>query len=60
MQKDEIMDKVDKLMIMYKNGELCEKTSPALRELAAEVGFTYDPGWNTRQFGSKLFAHLKN
>lgn len=50
----------DKSVKMYKNGELCEKTSPALRELAAEVGFTYDPGWNTRQFGSKLFAHLKN
>ena len=50
----------NKSVKMYKNGELCEKTSPALRELAAEVGFTYDPGWNTRQFGSKLFAHLKN
>ena len=50
----------DKSVKMYKNGELCKKTSPALRELAAEVGFTYDPGWNTRQFGSKLFAHLKN
>ena len=50
----------NKSVKIYKNGELCEKTSPALRELAAEVGFTYDPGWNTRQFGSKLFAHLKN
>lgn len=48
----------NKSVKIYKNGELCEKTSPALRELAAEVGFTYDPGWNTRQFGSKLFAHL--
>ncbi len=50
----------NKSVKIYKNGELCEKTSPALRELAAEVGFTYDLGWNTRQFGSKLFAHLKN
>lgn len=50
----------DKSVKIYKNGEPCKKTSPALRELAAEVGFTYDPGWNTRQFGSKLFAHLKN
>ena len=48
----------NKSVKIYKNGELCEKTSPALRELAAEVGFTYDPGWNTRQFGSKLFAQL--
>ena len=50
----------DKSVKIYKNGELCEKTKPALRELATEVGFTYDPGWNTRQFGSKLFVHLKN
>lgn len=25
-----------------------------LREAAAAVGFEYDPGWNTRTFGSKL------
>ena len=48
----------DKSVKMYKNGELCEKTSPALRELATEVGFTYDPKWNTRQLGSNLFTHL--
>lgn len=26
----------------------------SLRECAQEVGFTYDPKWTTRQFGSKL------
>ena len=25
-----------------------------LREISAELGFNYDPKWNTRQFGSKL------
>ena len=48
----------DKSVEIYKNGEPCKKTSPALRELAAEIGFTYDPKWNTRQLGGKLFAQL--
>jgi hypothetical protein len=48
----------DKSVKIYKNGEPCKKTSPALRELAAEIGFTYDPKWNTRQLGSNLFTHL--
>ena len=48
----------DKSVKIYKNGEPCKKTSPALRELAAEIGFTYDPKWNTRQLGGKLFAQL--
>lgn len=30
----------------------------ALREIAEKIGFTYDPNWNTRQFGSKLIDHL--
>ena len=48
----------DKSVKIYKNGEPSKKTSPALRELAAEIGFTYDPKWNTRQLGGKLFAQL--
>ena len=48
----------DKSVKIYKNGEPCKKTSPELRELAAEIGFTYDPKWNTRQLGGKLFAQL--
>ena len=48
----------DKSVKIYKNGEPCKKTLPALRELAAEIGFTYDPKWNTRQLGGKLFAQL--
>ena len=30
----------------------------ALREIAEQLGFEYDPAWNTRQFGSKLIAHI--
>lgn len=26
----------------------------SLREIAEQKGFTYDPSWNTRQFGKKL------
>jgi hypothetical protein len=48
----------DKSVKIYKNGEPCKKASPALRELSAEVGFTYDPKWNTRQLGSNLFTHI--
>lgn len=48
----------NKSVKIYKNGEPCKKTSPALRELATEIGFTYDPKWNTRQLGSNLFTHL--
>ena len=48
----------DKSVKIYKNEEPCKKTSPALRELAAEIGFTYDSKWNTRQLGGKLFAQL--
>lgn len=33
-------------------------TKGALREIAARVGFAYDSGWNTRQFGSKLVDFL--
>lgn len=31
-----------------------DNTLGGLREAAAKVGFEYDPGWNTRTFGSKL------
>lgn len=35
-------------------------TKGALREIAEEAGFAYDPEWNTRQFGSKLIDHLNS
>lgn len=30
----------------------------ALREISEEIGFSYDPAWTTRQFGSKLIDAL--
>lgn len=32
----------------------------ALREIAAQIGFEYDPTWTTRQFGSKLIDHINS
>lgn len=30
----------------------------ALREIAEQEGFDYDPKWTTRQFGNKLIDYL--
>lgn len=30
----------------------------ALREIAEQLGFEYDPAWTTRQFGSKLIDRI--
>ena len=35
-----------------------DNTIGALREISAAVGFSYNPDWNTRQFGSKLVDFL--
>ncbi len=35
-------------------------TKGALREIAEEAGFTFDPDWTTRQFGTKLIDHLNS
>ena len=35
-----------------------DNTKAALREIAEKIGFSYDPEWNTRQFGSKLVDAL--
>lgn len=35
-----------------------DNTKGALREVSEKTGFTYDPSWNTRQFGSKLVDYL--
>jgi hypothetical protein len=51
-------------MEVYKNGELCPKSAPALREIAEEVGFEVNPDWRTSQLGSNVIkaveAKLKN
>lgn len=35
-----------------------DNTKDALREIAEEIGFEYDPKWTTRQLGSKLIDKL--
>lgn len=37
-----------------------DNTIGALREISAAVGFSYNPDWNTRQFGSKLVDFLNS
>ena len=34
---------------VYKNGELCPKSAPALREIAEELGMEIDPDWKASQ-----------
>ena len=35
-----------------------ENTKGALREIAEQIGFEYDPNWTTRQFGIKLIEKI--
>ena len=37
-----------------------DNTKAALREIAGNVGFEFDPNWNTQQFGSKLVDFLNS
>lgn len=37
-----------------------DNTKGALREIAESINFEYDPGWTTRQFGSKLIDHINS
>ncbi|MCR5550384.1 MAG: leucine-rich repeat protein [Bacteroidales bacterium] len=48
----------DKKVIVTKDGEVCEVTKVALREIAGKAGFNYDSEWTTQQFGRKLVAFL--
>lgn len=48
----------DNKVEVYKNGQLCEKTSPALREIAAEIGLEVNPGWVTQQLGNNVLKAL--
>lgn len=36
-----------------------DNTKGALREIAENISFTFDPEWNTRQFGSKLVDFIE-
>ena len=44
----------DSKMEVYKNGELCPKSAPVLREIAEEVGIEVNPDWRTSQLGSNV------
>lgn len=39
----------DNKLEVYKNGQLCEKATPALREIAKELGIEVNPEWRTSQ-----------
>lgn len=41
-----------------KTFKLYDNTKGALREIAEQIGFEYDPDWTTRQFGNKLIDFL--
>ncbi|MCF0210845.1 MAG: hypothetical protein HUK18_06015 [Bacteroidales bacterium] len=43
---------------VYKDGIMLSNSIEALRQIADEVDFSYDTGWNTRHFGSKLIDFI--
>jgi len=50
----------DQKIEVYKNGQKCLKASPALREIAAEIGLTIKPEWRTRQLGRNVIKAMMN
>ena len=50
----------DNKIEVFKNGQVCEKASPAYREIAAEIGFEIDPEWRTSQLGRNVFKAVEN
>ena len=49
----------DSKMEVYKNGELCPKSAPALREIAEEVGLEVNPDWRTSQLGRNVIKAVE-
>ena len=49
----------DSKMEVYKNGELCPKSAPVLREIAEEVGLDVNPDWRTSQLGSNVIKAVE-
>lgn len=43
---------------VLKNGIVCEKAKPALREIAAEVGLEVNPDWRTSQLGRNVMKAI--
>lgn len=50
----------DNKIEVLKNGQVCEKASPAYREIATEIGFEIDPEWRTSQLGRNVFKAVEN
>ena len=50
----------DNKIEVLKNGQVCEKASPAYREIAAEIGFEIDPEWRTSQLGRNVLKAMQN
>lgn len=44
----------DNKMKVYKNGQLCDNSSAALREIASEIGLEVNPDWRTSQLGRNV------
>ena len=49
----------DSKMEVYKNGELCPKSAPVLREIAEEVGLEVNPDWRTSQLGRNVIKAVE-
>ncbi len=47
-------------VIVESDGEVATNTKEALRNIAAECNFEYNPDWTTRQFGKNLMTFLTN
>lgn len=48
----------DNKIDVYKNGQLCEKSAPALREIADELGFEIKSEWRTSQLGRNVLKAM--
>ena len=43
---------------VYKNGQKCPKATPALREIAAELGMEVKPEWRTSQLRNNVIKAM--
>ena len=49
----------DGKMEVLKNGTVCEKAKPALREIAEEIGFEINPDWTSQQLGVNVLKAMQ-
>lgn len=50
----------DNSVEVIKDGVIAENTKEALRQLSQQIGFEFDPNWNTQTFGRKVYDFLQN